>query len=213
MNYLRAENWKHKRTFVRKLLFLAPFVTILLSALSPLWFQMNSYNWWYVLLYPGALTLVCCLVEQRDGHKLEYRAITPLPVSLGSVWRAKIGVAAIYALAANMVFLVLNLLGAFVLLLVFDLSMTISVPQAVLGSICIVLFNLWQIPLCIWLSHKCGIFLTLIINAGVGSILGILLSATSLWMFCPYAWVPRLMISVLGILPNGEPVAALSGGM
>ena len=32
-------------------------------------------------------------------------------------------------------------------------------------------------------------------------------------MICPYSWVPHLMISVLGILPNGEPVADQSTAM
>ena len=39
------------------------------------------------------------------------------------------------------------------------------------------------------------------------AVLGIFTATTSLWMICPYSWVPHLMISVLGILPNGEPVA------
>ena len=29
----------------------------------------------------------------------------------------------------------------------------------------------------------------------------------------PYSWVPHLMISVLGILPNGEPIADQSTAM
>ena len=58
-----------------------------------------------------------------------------------------------------------------------------------------------------------GIFVTVILNAGLGSVLGIFTATTSLWMICPYSWVPHLMISVLGILPNGEPVADQSTAM
>lgn len=70
MAYIQAENLKHKRTFTKTLIVLAPFVTALMNFFAPLWFQLNSYNWWYILLYPGFLTLTCALIEQRDNGKL-----------------------------------------------------------------------------------------------------------------------------------------------
>ena len=73
MAYIQAENLKHKRTFTKTLIVLAPFVTALMNFFAPLWFQLNSYNWWYILLYPGFLTLTCALIEQRDNGKLKYR--------------------------------------------------------------------------------------------------------------------------------------------
>ena len=72
MAYIQAENLKHKRTFTKTLIVLAPFVTALMNFFAPLWFQLNSYNWWYILLYPGFLTLTCALIEQRDNGKLKY---------------------------------------------------------------------------------------------------------------------------------------------
>ena len=75
MAYIQAENLKHKRTFTKTLIVLAPFVTALMNFFAPLWFQLNSYNWWYILLYPGFLTLTCALIEQRDNGKLKYRAV------------------------------------------------------------------------------------------------------------------------------------------
>ena len=97
MAYIQAENLKHKRTFTKALIVLAPFVTALINFFAPLWFQLNSYNWWYILLYPGFLTLTCALIEQRDNGKLKYRAVASLPVSQNKVWKAKIGVAGIYS--------------------------------------------------------------------------------------------------------------------
>ena len=55
MAYIQAENLKHKRTFTKTLIVLAPFITALMNFFAPLWFQLNSYNWWYILLYPGSL--------------------------------------------------------------------------------------------------------------------------------------------------------------
>lgn len=213
MVYLQAENLKQKRTFTRKLVVLAPFLTILMNVLAPLWFQTNSYNWWYALLYPGFLTLICVLVEQRDNGKLKYRAVFSLPVSLKKVWKAKIGVAFVYSSIGNIVFLALNLLGGLTLLFLYKQPLTISVLQAVAGTICIILASLWEIPLCLWLSKKFGIFLTVLLNAGVGSVLGVFAATSSFWMICPYSWVPHLMITVLQIMPNGEIATEHSAGM
>ena len=207
MKYIQGENLKHKRTFTKTLIILAPFVTALMNFFAPLWFQLNSYNWWYILLYPGFLTLICALIEQRDNGKLKYRAVVPLPVSQNKIWKAKIGVAGLYSCIGNVIFLLLNLLGGFAILAIHEIPLTIGVWEAIAGTVCIVIASLWEIPLCVWLSKKVGIFLTVILNAGLGSVLGIFAATTSLWVICPYSWVPHLMISVLGILPNGEPVA------
>lgn len=42
MAYIQAENLKHKRTFTKTLIVLAPFVTALMNFFAPLWFQLNS---------------------------------------------------------------------------------------------------------------------------------------------------------------------------
>ena len=194
MAYIQAENLKHKRTFTKTLIVLAPFVTALMNFFAPLWFQLNSYNWWY-------------------NGKLKYRAVASLPVSQNKVWKAKIGVAGIYSCVGNFIFLALNLLGGFAILVINEIPLTIGIWQAAAGTACIVIASLWEVPLCLWLSKKVGIFVTVILNAGLGSVLGIFTATTSLWMICPYSWVPHLMISVLGILPNGEPVADQSTAM
>lgn len=206
MHYLQAENLKHKRTFVKKLLFLAPLVTILIGMLSISWFQINAYNWWYVLLCPGFLTLVCSLAEQRDRNK-------PLPISIKKFCYAKIGIAAIYFSVGNLIFLLLNLAGGFWICSVYAVPLAIGVLRAMAGTFCIILVSLWHIPLCLWLSEKVGIFVTIFLNCGIGSILGILAATSSFWMFCPYSWVSHLMISVLRIMPNGLPVATGVLGM
>ena len=42
MAYIQAENLKHKRTFTKTLIVLAPFVTALMNFFCPSWFQLNS---------------------------------------------------------------------------------------------------------------------------------------------------------------------------
>ena len=206
MNYLKAEHLKHRRTFTRKLVVLAPLITALMNILGPLWYQINSYNWWYILLFPGFLTLVCVLLEQRDNSKLQYRAVCTLACDLKKVWGAKIGIAGFYVTLGNLVFLAFNLLGGYLMLAIYKIPLAIGILQAVFGTLCIVIASLWEVPLSLWLSRKVGIFWTIILNVGVGSILGIFASTSKFWILCPYSWVPHLMISVLKIMPNGVPV-------
>ncbi len=207
-NYIASEHLKQRRTLARRLIWVAPILTLLLNILAPMWYQLNSYNWWYVLLYPGFLTLLCIQINQRDNAKLKYRAIYSLPVNLEKVWYAKIIICIIYAVMANVILMLCNLLGGFIIQQVFDIPMTINAIQALSGTICIVLTSIWNIPFCLWLSKKIGAFATLIVNIGLSFVLGVVGANTSLWIVCPYSWVSRLMVPTLGILPNGEPAAA-----
>ena len=129
MAYIQAENLKHKRTFTKTLIVLAPFVTALMNFFAPLWFQLNSYNWWYILLYPGFLTLTCALIEQRDNGKLKYRAVASLPVSQNKVWKAKIGVAGIYSCVGNFIFLAIPSFATAPALIVVGYLMLTSVTK------------------------------------------------------------------------------------
>ena len=203
MPYLKSEILKSRRSFARALIFLAPAVTVLLSALAPQWFEISSMNLWYAFLHPGFLSLLCVSIEQRDGDGLQYRTVFPLPVSLSGIWLAKIGTAALYVLLGNLVFFALNLLGGFLVAWLFGQSVMLGVSRALPGIVCLVAASLWELPLCLYLARKTGPVFTLLVNAGVGSALGVVAAPSSLWFLCPYSWAPRLMIPILRILPNG----------
>ena len=99
--YIRSEWMKHRRTFVMKILILAPVITLLMNVFAPMWYQQNSFNWWYILLFPGCLTLLCTICEQRDGGKMKYRSLIPLSIKLENVWIAKAIVILILDIIAN----------------------------------------------------------------------------------------------------------------
>ena len=46
---------------------------------------------------------------------------------------------------------------------------------------------------------------SVLVNLAI-SFSGVSLALKPYWMFCPWAWVNRSMISILGLLPNGLPV-------
>lgn len=67
---------------------------------------------------------------------------------------------------------------------------------------------LWQIPLCLFLAARLGLFAAVLLNLA-GTILGVVqFDKGGLWDYIPYTITFRLMCPVLSILPNGLPVPA-----
>lgn len=207
--YFQSENLKYKRTFARKLPVIAPILLLILGLIAPMWFQINTFNWWYCILYPGVLTLLCIMVNRKDSGKLKCRAIIPMPVSLKKVWAAKIAVCVTYVQIANLIFALGNILGGLLIKNIFEVKPAVSAGAVLLAVICIEITTIWEIPFCLWLSQKIGMWGTLIWNLGASCILGILLASEKAWIASPYSWAIRLMVPVLGIQPNGCKVNGL----
>ncbi|WP_226002147.1 lantibiotic immunity ABC transporter MutE/EpiE family permease subunit [Paenibacillus sp. BJ-4] len=202
--YIAAEHLKLKRTFTKKLVWLAPIVTLLLCTglMAGNMLQSASYNWWYTMLLPGALTLMCSGVIQKDSKKLQYRTLLGMPVDLARVWYGKIGVCARLFFVSSIILFIGITLGGFV----FSSSITLAGSAA--ASLLLFITFLWQIPFCLFLTDRIGMFATLIINM-VGNVACSILFATStVWWAVPYAIPARLMCAVIKVLPNGLAVPA-----
>ncbi|MGV8980729.1 lantibiotic immunity ABC transporter MutE/EpiE family permease subunit [Clostridium sp.] len=196
IKYLQAENLKCKRTFMKKLIFLAPMLTMLFGFMSGSYIQVNSFNWWYMMILPGYISIMAVMTNEREEKKLHYRAVFGLPISLKKVWVSKVLVNGFYMTFSCMVLLGGILLGGLI-------SNTIPFFCAFSGAALIAVTSLWQIPLCMFLAKKLGILGTVLINAGVGAVLNVMAVSTPIWWTDPYSWTSRIMYSVAGILPNG----------
>ncbi|MBW9146458.1 lantibiotic immunity ABC transporter MutE/EpiE family permease subunit [Clostridium sp. CM027] len=197
LKYLQAENLKCKRTFIKKLIFIAPMVTLLFAFMSGNGFQFNSFNWWYMMILPGYISIMAVMTNEKEQKKLRYRAVFGLPISLKKVWISKVLANGIYMTFSCMVLLVGILLGGYLI------SNTVPIFRAFAGAGLIAVTSLWQIPLCMFLAKKLGMLGTVLINAGVGAVLNVMAVSTSMWWICPYSWTSRIMCSVVGSLPNG----------
>ncbi|MEE4563847.1 lantibiotic immunity ABC transporter MutE/EpiE family permease subunit [Paenibacillus polymyxa] len=197
--YIAAEHLKLKRTFTKKLVWLAPIVTLLLCTglMGGHMFQSASYNWWYIMLLPGALTLMCSGVIQKDGKKLKYRAILGMSVDLAQVWYGKIGVCVRLLMVSSIILFVGITLGGFVF------SSSVTLAGSVAATLILFVTFLWQIPLCLFLTDRIGMFSTLIINMLGNVACTILFATSSIWWAVPYAIPARLMCAVIQVLPNG----------
>lgn len=203
INIISSEYQKYKRTFTKKLIYLAPLLTMSLCILlgTGAFLQNGTYNWWYTIILPGVLPLICGEVIKKDKNKVNYRGVLTLPVATKKIWYGKIAVTALfYLIASAVLFLGLTLGG-----LVF--GNYIPVPQSFAGSIVLFLTFLWQIPLCLFISQHFTMYGAVILNFGCNMAIATFLAKTSLW-WVPYAIPARLMCPIMGVLPNGLMVEA-----
>ncbi|MBU3218449.1 lantibiotic immunity ABC transporter MutE/EpiE family permease subunit [Clostridium estertheticum] len=197
LKYLQAENLKNKRTFIKKLIFLAPMVTFIIALSSVMWFQANSFNWWYMMILPGYISLMAVMTNEKEEKKLRYRAVFGLPISLKKVWISKVLANGIYMTLSCMILSVGIILGGYYF------SIIIPFSRVIVAVALIAVTSLWQIPLCMFLAKKLGMLGAILINVGGGSVLGALTAVRSIWWICPYSWTARIMCPILGYLPNG----------
>ncbi len=207
ISYSLAENLKHKGTFLKKLLVIMPISLILLSLfLMPSYFTTNSYNWWYVIIMPATFALIPAMMDRKESRKLNYRAVFPLNINLKKLWVAKIITAFIYMSITAMI----HMLGVYIFQFFVGKQLTPNYTFLTLlcASALLILTNIWQVPFCFFLAKKFGFIASIIMNAVLGLGLGILLSDSALWIYCPYAWGIRLMVPVMHILPSGVLIEA-----
>lgn len=200
---IQAERLKMKRTFAMKLVWLAPLLTLFFSfaLMHGRYFQSGAYNWWYVLMLPGALSLFCALLIQKDA-RMKFRPVLSLPVSPSRIWLGKAGLGLVWLAAACLLLFAGATLGGQVW------NPTVSLADGLLGSLLLVVTMAWQIPLCLFLAARLGLFVSVLANLLVGLASGLLAATHAYWWAVPYAIPLRLMAAVLGIAPNGLPLEA-----
>lgn len=201
VNYLKAENLKLKHTFTKKLIIIMPMISLLMGALAPAWYEVNTFNWWYIMIFPGTIALICSLVHQKEEKKLKYRGVMCLPIDLKKLWISKALLIGIYIFISCIILS----LGIFPGRFIFSSAITnpISITKIIIGAVVITITSLWQVPFCLFLAKKVGLFPTILINTVVGIVLNMLTVDKKLWWLFPYSFTSRLMCPILGILPNG----------
>ena len=201
MNYLKAEHLKFKRTISNKLLFIVPFLTALFAWIIGGFygFQYMTFYWWYAFLLPGTIAILCSLVHQKEERAGKYYSVLSAPINLKRFEYAKA------------LLMIEKLLVAAVFLAVFvAVSNLISPALAVYsagrnfaGSIALIIASIWQIPLCLLLARKTGLFLPIAANSLLGILMPILLGNTALAWVCPYCWAAKTAELLMGIESNG----------
>ena len=203
MDYLKSEHLKFKRTISNKLIFIVPLITAIFAWLMGgfMGYQYMTLYWWYAFLLPGAIAILCSLSHRKEESAGKYYSVFSMPVNLSKFEFAK-GIILVEKLLVSAIFLALLISISNI---ISPATAVYSLLHSIAGSIGIILASVWQIPLCLYLARKTGMFVPIVLN----TILGIVLStATALgntiaWWFVPYCWAAKLEKPLMGIEING----------
>lgn len=205
--YFKAESMKYRNSVVSKIVILMPVICVGLAAvLTHNYFVIDSYNWWYTMIYPGLVTLVCGVIGGKD-KKMGNRTIVSLPCDMKKIWDAKIVYGVFIAGIAT--FLLMSLTIAVSLIMEDILQITFimkpSLWMQILAFLILWSSFLWQVPVCIFLSQVIGAIPMLLIHMGTYLVMSSVASLGKFYMFFQGALASRMMCVVLGVLPNGLP--------
>lgn len=191
-----GEMLKTKRTFTLQLLWIAPLIPLLCAYSGGMF---SGLYFWYCAFLPGALTLMCALIMQKD-RKMNYRAFFSLPLAKSKLWLGKVVAGSILLLLASIIFSALMYLWG----LIPPYHIYGYVSTATLFTVTGLLFLtfLWQVPLCLFLSAKFGLYITVLLNMAGNIAGGAAFAFLHLWVI-PYALPYCAVGPAMKILPNG----------
>lgn len=194
---IKSELLKQKSRFYKKVVYIAPIITILISLvlMGGEYIQISAYNWWYTIILPGTITIISSFIIAIE-KKRRFHGLFSTLVDIKKLWYGKILVSTMYlALTCLIFFLSITISGAL-------FSKEISIFNSLIASILLFVLFLWQIPLWMYISMKINVSYLVIFSVicNIGS--AVICSIRSVW-WIPFAIPARVMINVLGLLPNG----------
>ncbi|MGN7402306.1 lantibiotic immunity ABC transporter MutE/EpiE family permease subunit [Cytobacillus praedii] len=209
---LKSEIIKIKRTSIRKMLLMIPFICSLLAigfnflSGDPDVISLSAetiINHWGILWLSVLIALTAGLLNNLERKSTNFKTILALPINLQKKEMSR-------------VLLIIGFVVLGSLLLVAALSLTriliqtasIAVPlsSCILAVILMFVTSLWQVPFCLWLSRKTNFFITLLLNSMLNLNLGALFAPTEAWWFIPYSWHLRVQMPLTKLHSNGIPL-------
>ena len=170
------------------------------------YFAVDSYNWWYISLFPAMTALVCGIVINKD-RKLKERAVAVLPVDLRKVWDGKVlyGICGIGI--SLLVLFAVSIIGGTLMKSLMHITFIIEPTVKVqLGAVLVLFLScLWQVPFCMILTDKIGMLPTMLVHAMLCTLQAISVALKPYFLLFPGALASRMMCAVLHVLPNGLP--------
>ena len=194
---IRSEILKMKHTFPLKLVVISPVFTILLGlVLSGTSAQPASYNWWYEILLPITLSILCASTIIRE-KKTHYQNVLCLSSSRNKLWLSKMIAIAILLLLSNLIMW----FGCIILGTIAETK--ISILNSFISCILLTVTYLWQIPF-IMILCKFGSYLSsILLSIGGNVIISLWGAEKSYFLINLYAIPVRIVCPFLGIHPNG----------
>lgn len=198
--YFMSENMKINHTFVKKLVWIAPMMVVLLSVfLAAKYFQVDIYNWSYTSIFPGTISLGSCLLYRVDGS-MKNKGVMSLPVDIKKICLAKILVGVKNISISCIIIFIAGELSLYIIQI--NSISHISILSGLAATLVIIITSIWQIPLYFFLGNKIGMAPTIILSIAI-SIFSEITAVGEFWWINPFSYTSRLMCPILKILPNG----------
>ncbi|GAB7388055.1 lantibiotic immunity ABC transporter MutE/EpiE family permease subunit [Bacillaceae bacterium] len=208
---IQSEHLKYKRTFARRLTWLAPLCILFIAFPQKLFLPPGDvkpwalllyqvFNWWPVLFIPLGTALFAALVQIQEKKAGNFRNLRVHPISPFAAWTGKIIVMAYHTLLAALVLVAAVLLSGLA-----TAGREIPWAKTVAGRLILWLTSLAVLPLQLWAAAWKGASFSLAMGFA-GMIAGVVAAPTPRWIYVPWSWPIRLMCPVIGVHPNGVPL-------
>ena len=204
INIVKAEYQKTKRSMRRRFIWAFPMITFTLAFVLTLG-MTNAYaesvwNWWYTLLLPGMLAIICHLSMMQE-KKTNYYNLMTLSTSKRKLMIGKIIYMGYVILISNViVFAGASFAG-------FLLTTRVPLDGAAITVLLLTATQLWEIPVFMFLSERFGMIVELLICLFL-TVGGTIIASTGKWYLLVSAIPMRILCPFLHILPNGLPAEA-----
>lgn len=204
VNIVKAEYQKTKRSMRRKFVWVFPMITFALAFVLTLGmknvYAESVWNWWYTLLLPGMLAIICCLSVKQE-RKTNYYNLMTLSTGKRKLMTGKIIYMGCVILASNMMVFIGASLGGFLL------TTRVPLGGAAIAVLLLTVTQLWEIPVALFLSERFGMIAELLICLFL-TVGGTIIAPTGKWYLLVSAIPMRLLCPFLHIMPNGIPAEA-----
>lgn len=210
---IKSEFLKYKRTFMSKLIVLAPLFFVIYALPQKLFMPADYlrpwqllldlvYNWWPVIFIPLGIALFAALVELQEKKAGNYRGLRARDISPAFLWVSKIIAMAGYMFLATLVLILAILISGLI-----TAGGAIPWLKIFAGGFVTWLSALSLIPIQLWAATWKGTFFSMAIGF-VGLIVGIAAATQPYWIYVPWSYAIRLMCPIIGVHPNGTLLEA-----
>ena len=155
----------------------------------------SVWNWWYTLLLPGMLAIICYLSIARE-KKTRYYHLMTLSVSRRKLMMGKIIYMGCVILVSDMIIFAGAASGGFLL------TTCVPLGGALEAVLVLTITQLWEIPLFLFLSERFGMIVELLACL-VLTVGGVIIAPTGKWYFFVSSIPMRILCPLLHVLPNG----------
>ena len=199
LNIVKAEYQKTKNSMSRRFIWAFPLLTFIaafvLTAGMKNAYAESVWNWWYTLLSPGMIALICH-ISMKQEKKTNYYNLMTLSTDKRKLMLGKILYISVVILVSDVIIFAGASLGGCLL--------TTNVPfhGAVAAVLVLTVTQLWEIPIFLFLSERFGMIPELLLSLFL-SVGGTILSQTGKWFLFVFAIPMRTLTPLIHVLPNG----------